>query len=504
MILQQDNATSHTARSVREFLHDSNVSVLPWPAKSPYLNPIEHVWDLLDRRVRARAIPPRNVQELASALVEEWGVLPRIQTSFDLSDMSAGFFQTAVFASTPLWSPLFGYLGGRFNQKYILMGGICIYTVTTICSSFLTKSLFWLLVLLRFMAGIGDSAISTMSTQILSVLFSGGQLTTMFCMFASLTASGCGLGLIVGAGITTLTGDWRWALRIIPILNVVGIILVGLLLPNQVRSASYTNGQEVKKKSTYGEDVKYLLKNKSYILSTLAFVAANFSNSAMTVWTSTFMSRARVAQGTQPPCNNLPCDSTDSYIFGAVTILTAFLGGGLGAGSSRQWRDKVPNVVICTAAILGFVLCSFFFIFMASESILVTYIFIGLRGIFIVALHSVAADITLYIVVPTRRALAVAVMFTSTVLGGTSGGSSIIGVVSDAIRNSNPPSDDWSFLSLKYSLLICPCVAVLSGILFIITSFYIVEDKTAVQEWIDENSTQQNPLSEVPGNRARR
>ena len=37
------------------------------------LNPIEHVWDLLDRRVRARAIPPRNVRELSGALVEEWG-----------------------------------------------------------------------------------------------------------------------------------------------------------------------------------------------------------------------------------------------------------------------------------------------------------------------------------------------------------------------------------------------------------------------------------------------
>ena len=35
--------------------------------------PIEHVWDLLDRRVRAKAIPPRNVQELAGALVVEWG-----------------------------------------------------------------------------------------------------------------------------------------------------------------------------------------------------------------------------------------------------------------------------------------------------------------------------------------------------------------------------------------------------------------------------------------------
>ena len=75
MTLQHDNATSHTVRSVRDFLQDRNISVLPWPEKSPNLNPIEHVWDLLDRRVRARAISPRNFRELAGALVEEWGNL---------------------------------------------------------------------------------------------------------------------------------------------------------------------------------------------------------------------------------------------------------------------------------------------------------------------------------------------------------------------------------------------------------------------------------------------
>jgi hypothetical protein len=40
MTLQHDNATSHTARSVHNFLQDRNASVLPWPAKSPDLNPI--------------------------------------------------------------------------------------------------------------------------------------------------------------------------------------------------------------------------------------------------------------------------------------------------------------------------------------------------------------------------------------------------------------------------------------------------------------------------------
>ena len=76
LTLQHDNATNHTARPVRyreddilphDFLQDRNVSVLPWPATSPNRNPIEHVWDLLDRRVMARAIPPRNARELAGA-----------------------------------------------------------------------------------------------------------------------------------------------------------------------------------------------------------------------------------------------------------------------------------------------------------------------------------------------------------------------------------------------------------------------------------------------------
>ena len=73
MTLQHDNATSHTAHSVRDFLQDNNVSILPWPLKSTDLNTIEHVWDLLDWSVRARAMPPRNVRELAGGLVEKWG-----------------------------------------------------------------------------------------------------------------------------------------------------------------------------------------------------------------------------------------------------------------------------------------------------------------------------------------------------------------------------------------------------------------------------------------------
>jgi hypothetical protein len=40
---QQDNARPHVARVVRDYMTQQNVDLLPWPAVSPDLSPIEHV-----------------------------------------------------------------------------------------------------------------------------------------------------------------------------------------------------------------------------------------------------------------------------------------------------------------------------------------------------------------------------------------------------------------------------------------------------------------------------
>ncbi|GFV60650.1 transposable element Tcb2 transposase [Trichonephila clavipes] len=48
-IFQQDNARPHTARVAQDFLR--HFQALPWPARSPDLSPVEHVWDQLKRQM---------------------------------------------------------------------------------------------------------------------------------------------------------------------------------------------------------------------------------------------------------------------------------------------------------------------------------------------------------------------------------------------------------------------------------------------------------------------
>ena len=74
MILPQDNARPHTARVTQQYLQQNNVHVLPWPAYSPDLNPIEHLWDYLKRKIHSQNI--QNVDQLQAALVREWNAVP--------------------------------------------------------------------------------------------------------------------------------------------------------------------------------------------------------------------------------------------------------------------------------------------------------------------------------------------------------------------------------------------------------------------------------------------
>ncbi|XP_029925619.1 protein spinster homolog 3 isoform X1 [Myripristis murdjan] len=417
------------------------------------------------------------------------GVLLNIQNFFDINDSTAGLLQTVFICSFILLAPIFGYLGDRYNRKFIMIGGLSVWLVTATSSSFVTKTYFWFLVLMRALVGTGEASYSTIAPTIIGDLYSGAQRTVMISAFYIFIPVGSGLGYIAGSSIATLTGDWRWALRLTPILGTVGLILLIFLCPNPPRGAAETQGEGIVGQSTYLEDVKYLVKNKSFVWSSMGVTAMAFLTGALAFWTPTFLSRAQVTQGIRPPCTKEPCDTSDSYIFGAVTVVTGIIGVCLGSALSRCLRDKVPNAdpLICAVGMLGSAPCLFMLIFLASTSIPATYVIIAIGETLLSLNWPILADILLYVVIPTKRASAEALQITVCHLLGDAGSPYLIGAISDAISVYKPDSYEWRFLSLKYSFLLCPFIGVLGGLFFLMTALYIAKDRRAVELLVEGN-----------------
>ncbi|KFM73161.1 Transposable element Tcb2 transposase, partial [Stegodyphus mimosarum] len=77
LIFMDDNARPHGTLAVKELLESEDITRMDWPAYSPNINPIEHVWDALGRRYAARLHSPENTQQLKQMMIEEWALLPQ-------------------------------------------------------------------------------------------------------------------------------------------------------------------------------------------------------------------------------------------------------------------------------------------------------------------------------------------------------------------------------------------------------------------------------------------
>ena len=72
---------------------------VPWPAMSPDLNPIVHIWDMLGRPIQAQEPPVQNIRQLEAALRREWQQL----SQQDIRRITGGMRRRIEAIIQPRW-----------------------------------------------------------------------------------------------------------------------------------------------------------------------------------------------------------------------------------------------------------------------------------------------------------------------------------------------------------------------------------------------------------------
>ena len=77
LIFQQDGDSKHRSALAQKWLKTNGFKVLDWPAQSPDLNPIEHLWSIIKFHLAAYPTEAQNIEELWRRVEVEWEKIPQ-------------------------------------------------------------------------------------------------------------------------------------------------------------------------------------------------------------------------------------------------------------------------------------------------------------------------------------------------------------------------------------------------------------------------------------------
>lgn len=151
-----------------------------------------------------------------------------IGNSFKMNTQMASWISNAYALTFGSLLLLGGRLGDIFGRKQIFIIGLIIFGVSSLSVGLAPTGI--LLILFRAIQGIGVAIIAPATLAIIMDNYTGPQQSHEIAVYGMMSGVGVSIGLILGAGITTIA-SWRWGFLINVPLSLLLIVLTIKYIP---------------------------------------------------------------------------------------------------------------------------------------------------------------------------------------------------------------------------------------------------------------------------------
>ncbi|HYX52597.1 MAG TPA: MFS transporter [Candidatus Limnocylindrales bacterium] len=249
-----------------------------------------------------------------------FAVQPLVKREFNLSDAQIGWLTSAFFFTYMLAAPLLGWLGDRYPRKYIVVGGIMIWSGFTLLTWLVTD--YDQLLFRHTIVGIGEASYAAIAPTLIADSFPLEKRGRMLSIFFIGLPFGSAAGYLVGGYFAHHFG-WRAPFMVAGAPGFL-LALVLLFLPEPQRGQfERENNASAQSSGDFWAAIGNLGRNGAFVTACLGMATYTFAVGGMQVWIPTFLERIRGL--------NLQQANTT---FGLITLFHGFvatlLGGWIG------------------------------------------------------------------------------------------------------------------------------------------------------------------------------
>ncbi len=255
-----------------------------------------------------------------------YAVFPLIKADFKLSDTALGFLGSAFMICYMCSAPLLGWLGDRGSRVRLASCGVLVWSMATALSGIAPG--YRPLLAARTVVGIGEASFGTVSPGLISDFFPKERRGRVLSYFYLAIPVGSAIGYLLG-GLLGYHFGWQSAFLMV---GAPGILLAVAVwfIRDPKRGSTSSDNQQTQKTPLAG--YRAFLKNRSFIMNTLAMAAMTFAIGGLAQWMPTFLYRVHhldVARG--------------NTLFGAITVLAGICGTLSGGWLGDRYQRRKPS-----------------------------------------------------------------------------------------------------------------------------------------------------------------